>query len=47
MAAGMQPIFGASLCGGPLKDVPPEDFAKPEGIVEDVLIDTKTGLLGP
>ncbi|NLY30778.1 MAG: penicillin-binding protein 1A [Firmicutes bacterium] len=28
-----------------LKDEPIEDFAKPEGIVEGVLIDTKTGLL--
>jgi penicillin-binding protein 1A len=28
-----------------LRDVPPEDFVKPEGIVEGVLIDTKTGLL--
>ena len=28
-----------------LKDQPVEDFVKPEGIVEGVLIDTKTGLL--
>jgi len=28
-----------------LKDHPVEDFAKPEGIVDGVLIDTKTGLL--
>ena len=28
-----------------LKDTPIEDFAKPEGIVEGILIDTKTGLL--
>ncbi|HHV94648.1 MAG TPA: penicillin-binding protein 1A [Firmicutes bacterium] len=28
-----------------LKDTPVEDFPKPEGIVEGILIDTKTGLL--